>query len=86
MIADTAIERWRETMRGSLTETSHRAGRVHRLNDCAIDYHSYQAQSRRLRIIGIRAARRRIRRLMARFVAWNNAPIRIRPLVINWAG
>jgi hypothetical protein len=71
-------------MHGSFTATSHRADRVHRLNDGAIDY--YRAQSRRLRIIAIRAARRRIRRLMARFVAWNNAPIRIRPLVINWAG
>ena len=73
-------------MHGSLTEMGHRANRVHRLNDGAIDYQFYRAQSRRLRIIVIRAARRRIRRLMARFVIWNNAPTRTRPLVINWAG
>jgi hypothetical protein len=45
-----------------------------------------RAQSRRLRNIAIRAAQRRGCRLMARFVAWNNAPIRIQPFVINWAG
>jgi hypothetical protein len=61
MTAKTAIERcWSETMHGSFTETSHRADRVHRLNDGAIDY--YRAQSRRLRDIAVRAARRRVRR------------------------
>jgi hypothetical protein len=45
-----------------------------------------RAQSRRLRNIAVRVAQRRSRRLTARFVAWNNAPIRIQPFVINWAG